>query len=152
MNKAEISLIISNDQNNQDGTVRPAVKKVSDKLTTVQTFMPGKKQQDGTYGPSASLTIKVTSATQLNGVSLEPKAHIDVVGFFTPESYTDREGKTRTYFTLVANEIKKSEWNGNGSAPAANTGTTVPETAPVAPAPAANTATAAVEDDDLPFL
>lgn len=165
MNKVELSLIISNDQNNQDGTVRSAVKKVTDKLTTVQTFMPGRKQQDGTYGPSASLTVRVTTATKIAGVALEPKAHIDVTGFFVPESvpesYTDKKGKTRSYFVLVANEITETKRTNEASAPAANTGTSVPEASTpaqtAAPAPTqtqapVNTAAAAVEDDDLPFL
>lgn len=167
-NEVKLSLIISNDQTNRDGTVRNAVRRVSDKLTTVQTFMPGRKQQDGTYGPSASLTVNVINSeklvTKMDGVKLEAKAHIDVFGYFQPDAYTDpTTGKTRTYFVLVAREIRVS----NRPTNTGNTGTfqTVADTtapdpvasapaasAPAAPAPAVNTSAPVEEDEDLPFL
>lgn len=156
MNSVEISLIISNNQANQDGTERPAVKRVSDKLTTVQAFMPGRKQADGTYGPSASITVKVTGQTKVAAdVALEPKSHIDVKGFFSAESYTTKDGKTRNYFTLVATSIDKTEFKtADGQAP--TQAAAAPAQAPSAPAapatPQENTNPVIPEDDDLPFL
>lgn len=147
-NKVEMSLIVSNNQTNQDGSVREAVRKISDNLTSVQTFMSGRKNADGSYGDSASLEVNITSKTQIaSDVKLEPKARIDVQGFFAPRAYTGKDGRKRTYFVLVANEITKTQFEGDGQP-----STSAPQ-APQAAQTAASTPAPVPDDvDDLPFV
>lgn len=141
------SLIISANFTNQDGTIRESIKKYSDKLTVVNCFLPGKKNPDGTYGDSASVEVRVTSTTKIApDVVLEPKAHIDVDGFLSANSYTGKDGKKRTYLIIVATEITKTVF-----ANAAPTAVPASTQNPAAPVTSANSA-APVGTDDLASL
>jgi primosomal replication protein N len=160
-NNVSLSVIVSKDQVNQDGTSRLAIRKISDSLTVINSFVSGGKKPDGTYNDSASIEVHVTSKTQL-ACNVQPGSHIDVEGFLSPKSYeitkADGTKSKRTYLALVAKTISQTEQQnnttGSGSGTlSANTGaTSAPAPAPAPETPAAESTAPVVDySDDLPF-
>lgn len=165
-NSCELSLIVSKDSTNRDGSARTAIRKISDSLTVVRTFLPGRKNSDGTYGDSDGWEVHITSKTVIE-TTVEPGAHIDVEGFLTPKSYTvknaDGTESKRTYTALIAKKISKTEYEENTGSNAGSGSITIgPNTgaapvasasAPVVPAPAPAPQPQPVPDysDELPF-
>lgn len=112
MNEVKISLTISNDSEQF-----PAIRTVSNKLTVVNTFLSSGRQPDGSYGASSNLEVKMNTRTVLTpGTKLEPKAHIDVIGFLSPESWNDSSGKKHSKTVIVAKQISNTVYGNNSNA------------------------------------
>lgn len=92
-NKVEISLYISKDF---DG--RPAVRKVSDKLTVLNCIFGGSQQG---YAP---VTVKVFSSTNVTA-ELKAGSAITVDGWFSVNSFTTKENKKISNLEINAREI-----------------------------------------------
>ena len=87
---------------------RKAVRKVSDKLVIVNTYLPGQRKADGSFGPSASMEIKVTGSTKFTDIDkkdIKPGTRLEVDGFLVSEGYVNKDGKTISYPVCVATEI-----------------------------------------------
>jgi hypothetical protein len=128
-NEVKLSLIVSNNRE-YNGQTYPAVRKVSEALTIINAFLPGKKNSDGSYGPSLNFEIKQNSKTVVK-TNIASGERIDVFGFITADSYTNKDGKVVSKEVIVANEIGKTEYEGDSgnanytaapTAPASNAG------------------------------
>ncbi len=110
VNKIAISLIVSKDITKENGEIIPAVRKISDRLTSVKTFLSGGRNADGSWGDSASLDVNITSSTIINdGVQIKPGEHLTFVGFLAARSYVNADNnKKRAYLVLVAQEVMKT--------------------------------------------
>lgn len=109
VNEIAISLIVSKDIERENGETIPAVKKVSDKLTSVKAFLSGGRNADGSWGDSTSFDVNITSSTKLGeGVEIKPGEHLTFVGFLSARSYTNADNKKRTYSVIVAKEVIKT--------------------------------------------
>lgn len=92
-NKVEISLYIS-----KDFEGRPAIKKVSDKLTVLNCIFGGSQQG---YAP---MKVKVFSSTNVKA-DLKAGAAITVDGWFSVNSFTTKENKKIANLEINAREI-----------------------------------------------
>lgn len=141
VNKINVTLRTSRDREGIQ-----AIRKVSDKLTVVGCFMSGPKKEDNTYGKAMNVDVKVTTKTNLNGLTLAQGMMIDVDGFLSVENY-EKDGKTFAKWSIVANSITATPQNENAgqaqqpSNPAQQQAAPQEQSQPQIP-----------EDDDLPFM
>lgn len=99
-NEINLSMVISKDFTTKGGTIIPAVRKVSDKMTVLNCYFGNK--QNG-YG---NMTVHVFSSTKTAGdVKFAPGKGITVSGWLGVDSYTDKNGNKRTNIVLNAREI-----------------------------------------------
>ena len=103
MNTITIDMLISNDFEGQS-----AVKKVSDKLTVLRTYLPGVKKEGGGFGKSLPIETKVTTKTEVKG-NIEAQKRVRVTGFIEVGSYTKKDGTEVTYPVIVAQEVEVLE-------------------------------------------
>ena len=137
VNKLNLTLRVSK---NREGFT--AVRKISDKLTVAACYMSGPKKDDNTYGKSMSVDVKITTKTNLNGLTLTEGMMIDVDGFLSVENYT-KDGKEFAKWSIVANAITATPQNENAGQQ---------QSAPAAPQQQAPAQTTIPEDDELPFV
>lgn len=110
MNTITIDLFVSK---NFEG--RDAVRKVSDKLTVVNTYLPGAKKEDGTFEKSLSMSTKITSKTEVKG-EIAPQKRVRVTGFVEPNVYKNKDGVEIAVPVIVAREIEVIENSANNKA------------------------------------
>ena len=107
MNTITIDLFVSK---NFEG--RDAVRKVSDKLTVVNTYLPGAKKEDGTFEKSLSMSTKITSKTEVKG-EIAPQKRVRVTGFVEPNVYKNKDGVEIAVPVIVARAIEVIENSAN---------------------------------------
>ena len=110
MNTITIDLFVSK---NFEG--RDAIRKVSDKLTVVNTYLPGAKKEDGTFEKSLSMSTKITSKTEVKG-EIAPQKRVRVTGFVEPNVYKNKDGVEIAVPAIVAREIEVIENSANNKA------------------------------------
>ncbi len=100
-NKVILTLAVSNDTEK-----RAAVNKISDKLTTIKTYMRTGKDANGEYNPALDFEVNVfTSGAKTptkNELPSKPKAGdlITVEGSLTARASKSKDGKT-TYKNMI---------------------------------------------------
>lgn len=104
MNTINIDLFISKDFEDVN-VIRKGIRKVSDKLTILKTYLPAQKKEDGTRGKALQLDTKVTTKTEVIG-ELVPQARVRVTGFMEVSNYTNKDGREFANPVIVASKVE----------------------------------------------
>lgn len=131
VNEVTLTLRVSNDTER-----RPAVYKVSDKLTTVKAYLNTGKDQSGNYNPAIDFEVQIFTAnakTPTNcSVDIKPGDYINVTGRLTSRKSTNASGKEFKNNIIAAFKIEPPEIMEDDGTILINTATPiVPEDIPI---------------------
>ena len=104
INEVNLTLRVSNDTDK-----RSAINKISDKLTSIRTYMATGKDLNGQYNPILNFDVQVFSATSKAptkvAANIAPGEYINVRGNLSSKKFKTNDGRELISFIINATEI-----------------------------------------------